>query len=130
MKHRVSVGRDNREHGLEKSFFEPGEKGVFFIRPPSDSSSSVTSEEADVRPDWKEGPEIPDGRVYYSFPMPDKDVRVQISFRCDMFRMGPEMRKPERPRFCPECGARTEPTWTFCSACGYRLTPPEAEKTE
>lgn len=142
MKYKVSIGRENKFHGLTRDMFEEGEEVVFYVPFVTDVNTSVTSK--DVRLET-----LPTERSErkYSFIMPAHDVEVKISFSGGMTcmhqpqgmpMMGMMMMQnmmnmqdvPKPPvqsfgkadsKFCKECGAINNKDAKFCGSCGVRF---------
>ena len=119
MKHRVTIGKDNRKYGLLRDSYEPNEHIRFFIMTGTDISYDVRSAETKIKPE--EG--APGGKCWYSFEMPDCDVTVVIKETrgMDTILTGPEFKEPVKTGGCPECGAKLYGDPAYCPECGRKL---------
>lgn len=144
MKYKVTIGNNNKFHGLTRDFFEEGEEVKFFVMFVTDVNTYVTSKDVHLKALPNTG-----SNINYSFIMPAHDVVVDVSFRggmtCQSNATPPEMAimgmmamkgmmgmmntmpNPTTPdpansdsKFCHECGAKIPKTNKFCSNCGVK----------
>ena len=132
MKYRVSINDNNKAYGLDRDFFEEGEKVMFQIPQVTDVSIRVTSDEADPVMDH-----LDRIYIYYSFTMPAKDVFISVRMHNDMTALPvsviPDVlakathkvkvtaAQGQYTGYCPECGAKIAETTRFCPECGHKL---------
>lgn len=139
--YRVDIDGHNKFHGLNKEFFEPGEFVRFYVMLPTDTSVYVKAEGVRL-----EEEDLVNNCRYYTFSMPENDVKVEITYRSCMMKsdyhgfmgMGMPMGNmldyngkvppnPQAPtnkakgKFCPECGAPNELEAKYCSECGRKF---------
>lgn len=144
--HRVTIGRYNSFYGLTRDYFAPGEIVSFRVSQPSDASLYASAEGVRLEKGDFEG-----GYWHYSFIMPNRDVKVEITMRDNMMNpllkgdaplgfmgrgrtMGNMMQyngkippNPQKPsnqseqKFCTECGAANAKTAKFCTMCGRKF---------
>ena len=115
MKHKVQIGNDNKIHGLKKDLFEEGEIVSFTVMQPRDASCKVTSEQVKItfeKVDKKD-------KGYYSFIMPNQDVKVDVEIRSDMMTL--PVSKPNEEKECKSCHKMIDKTMKYCPNCGEKL---------
>lgn len=115
MKHKVQIGNDNKIHDLKKDLFEEGEIVSFTVMQPRDASCKVTSEQVKItfeKVDEKD-------KGYYSFIMPNQDVKVDIRIRSDMMAL--PVSKPNQEKECKNCHKMIDKTMKYCPNCGEKL---------
>ena len=115
MKHKVMIGSDNRMYGLAGVFFRPGDRIYFKVEFPTDVNTYVTSADASVEQEKVEG-----FTGYYSFIMPEHDVKVDITHSGGMTAFRPRVAPPVEYKKCPACGAEIEKQFKFCTHCGTK----------
>lgn len=142
--HRVTIDKYNSFYGLTRDYFAPGEIVRFRVSQPTDTSIYVSAEGVRLDKGAFEG-----GSCHYSFIMPDRDVKVEITMRNTMMNprfggnapggfmgmtMGNMMQfngqipsNPQNPsnqakqKFCTECGASNDRAAKFCTTCGNKF---------
>ena len=115
MKHKVLIGNNNKLHDLNKNLFEEGEVVSFTVMQPRDASCKVTSEQVQItfeKVDEKD-------KGYYSFIMPNQDVKVDIRIRSDMMVM--PTKKRDNKKECPSCHQVIDETMKYCPNCGEKI---------
>lgn len=133
MKHRVTIGKDNKLYGLMEDLHEEGETVTFSFYYRTDTNYHVTSSQVRIN---CEGPQ-PDGKLLYSFIMPDCDVIVDIDWENSMTALPSTLRKMKKlgrskndlirairkdnKEYCPECGYHFTEPMKFCPECGHKM---------
>ncbi len=90
MRHYVRINGETKSHGLWFEKYFAGQKVTFEMLAAMDVSISVHSDDVErIDREYSEKK----GMYYFSFRMPNKDVNITVSTRCDM--MAPEQPMPE-----------------------------------
>lgn len=145
MQYKVTIGRDNKFYGLDRDMFEVGETVKFKVLFARDASMRVTTDDVqEIKMNYDSV------YNYYSFVMPDHDVRIDVGAVSDMvydpskYNPAPAMNnnmgfmgmgfmkeppqevvKEEKipaKKFCTFCGEKIiGENSKFCRCCGAKI---------
>lgn len=135
MKYKVNIDGNNKFYGLDREFFEEGERVDFQVVFMTDTSTSVRTDDVNLIQD-------PFDRCYhYHFIMPNHDVNVTVTMKSmmayepleplpfgmmgmnmSMYQQTPVAEVDENNcLICPMCGYKNSENNKFCGECGTPL---------